>query len=178
MNGWRQWGRYCAAGALLFLQGMPVGLSGQVAQRRTAGKDNIADPADRRLLPPPPPPSFQGMTHTSWTRRDGAPGSISSLAQTKDGYLWIGSALGLYRFDGLLFSPYPFGLANQPLPSLDVASLAADLDGGLWVAMRNSTVVHLKADGSSAFYNRESGLVVNTIDRIFALPDGSVWVAG
>jgi signal transduction histidine kinase/ligand-binding sensor domain-containing protein len=100
------------------------------------------------------------------------------LAQTKDGYLWIGSALGLYRFDGLRFSPYPFGLANPPLPSLDVASLAADLDGGLWVAMRNSTVVHLRADGSSALYNREGGLIVNTIDRIISLPDGSVWVAG
>jgi signal transduction histidine kinase/ligand-binding sensor domain-containing protein len=118
------------------------------------------------------------MTHTSWTRRDGAPGSISSLAQTKDGYLWIGSALGLYRFDGLRFSLYPFGSTAPSLPCLDVSSLAADADGGLWVAMRNSAVIHLKVDGTAAFYDRNSGLAVNTIDKIIVLPDGSVWVVG
>ncbi len=118
------------------------------------------------------------MTHTSWTRRDGAPGSISSLAQTKDGYLWVGSALGLYRFDGLHFSPYPFSASEAALPSLDVAALAADLDGGLWVALRNSRVVHLKSGGSSEFYDRNSGLIVNTIDKVTCLPDGSVWISG
>jgi signal transduction histidine kinase/ligand-binding sensor domain-containing protein len=118
------------------------------------------------------------MTHASWTRRDGAPGGISSLTQTTDGYLWIGSALGLYRFDGLHFAPYPFGPADPALPSLDIASLAADLDGGLWVALHNSSVVHLKADGSGDFYDRSSGLNVNTIEKIFSLRDGTVWVAG
>jgi signal transduction histidine kinase/ligand-binding sensor domain-containing protein len=118
------------------------------------------------------------MTHTAWTRRDGAPGSISSLAQTTDGYLWIGSALGLYRFDGLRFSPYPFSPGNPALPSLDVSSLAADQDGGLWVAMHNSAVVHLKADGSGDLYDRNSGLSISTIDRIISLPDGTVWIAG
>ena len=118
------------------------------------------------------------MTHTSWTRRDGAPGSVSSLAQTKDGYLWIGSSLGLYRFNGLRFSSYPFSSSQAALPSLDVASLAADLDGGLWVALRNSKVVHLLADGSSVLYDRNSGLNPNTIDKIQSLPDGSVWIAG
>jgi len=44
--------------------------------------------------------------------------------------------------------------------------------------MRNSSVVHLKADGNVALYDRNSGLEVNTIDRIISLPDGSVWVAG
>ncbi len=118
------------------------------------------------------------MTHFSWTRRDGAPGSITSLAQTKDGYLWVGSALGLYRFNGLHFSSYPFGLSQAALPSFDVSSLAADLDGGLWVAMRNSKVAHLKADGSTEFYDRNSGLIMNTIDKIMCLPDGSVWISG
>jgi len=40
----------------------------------------------------------------SWVRRDGAPSDITALAQTKDGYLWTGSRLGLYRFDGIQFS--------------------------------------------------------------------------
>lgn len=135
-------------------------------------------PLREGLLKPPPASAFEGTTHTSWTRRDGAPGSITSLAQTKDGYLWIGSSLGLYRFDGLRFAAYPFGPAMQPLPSMDVSSLAADAEGGLWVAFRSTAIVHLLADGSTKFYGRESGLSSSTLDHVAALPDGSVWAVG
>ena len=127
---------------------------------------------------PPPPPSFQGITHTSWTRRDGAPGSINALAQTKDGYLWIGSTLGLYRFDGLRFALYPFGSSSPPLPSLDVCSLAADMEGGLWIAMCSAKIVHLKANESTVTYGREEGVPAGALDKIFSFPDGSVWMAG
>src|SRR5262245_53248430 len=40
--------------------------------------------------------------HTAWTIRGGfAKGTISSIAQTADGYLWIGTDFGLFRFDGV-----------------------------------------------------------------------------
>ena len=130
------------------------------------------------LLPPPPGPSFQGIAHTSWTRRDGAPGGINALAQTKDGYLWIGTTLGLYRFDGLRFARYPFDSASPALPSLDVCSLAADADGGLWIAMCSARTVHLRADESSTTYGRDQGVPSGALDKIFSLPDGSVWLAG
>src|SRR5215469_14152503 len=60
---------------------------------------------------------LEDMAHMSWVRRDGAPGDITALAQTKDGYLWIGSRLGLFRFDGLQFSTYPFTSTDPQLPS-------------------------------------------------------------
>ncbi len=56
--------------------------------------------------------------------------------------------------------------------------MAADLDGGLWVATRNAKVAHLKADGSTEFYDRNSGLIMNTIDKIMCRPDGSAWISG
>lgn len=143
------------------------GFPSQVSKSESAG-----------LLAPSPPPAFAGTTHTSWTRRDGAPGSITSLAQTTDGYLWVGSSLGLYRFDGLRFIAYPFSSNEHALPSLDVASIASDPAGGLWVAMRSTAVVNIRLDGSTTFYDRNSGLATNTLDHIFALPDGSVWAAG
>ncbi|MGC2660078.1 MAG: two-component regulator propeller domain-containing protein [Bryobacteraceae bacterium] len=123
--------------------------------------------------------SFEETIHTAWTRRDGAPGSITALAQTKNGYLWIGSSLGLYRFDGIGFSSYPFSSKSASLPSADVASLAADPNGGLWVGLRAAVVMHLNADGSTAFHGRTSGLTSDTLDRVVARPDGSVWaIAG
>ena len=44
--------------------------------------------------------------HTTWTAKDGAPIEIRALAQTTDGYLWLGSSGGLVRFDGVRFVPF------------------------------------------------------------------------
>ena len=141
--------------------------------------DPGVNPAEALLTPPPPPPPpFADTTHTFWTRRDGAPGGISSLAQTKDGYLWIGATLGLYRFNGLRFVSYPFGPNSRPLPSLDISSLCPDADGGLWVSFRNTAIVHFKVDGSSVHYGREDGLVANMIEKVIVRPDTSVFAYG
>ena len=42
--------------------------------------------------------------HTSWTAKDGVPGESTWLAQTTDGWLWLGGASGLTRFDGVTSS--------------------------------------------------------------------------
>ena len=40
--------------------------------------------------------------HNAWTIRDGFfKGVIMSIAQTPDGYLWLGTEFGLRRFDGV-----------------------------------------------------------------------------
>ena len=119
---------------------------------------------------------FSGMTHTAWTRNDGAPESISSLAQTTEGYLWIGSSLGLYRFDGVRFAAYPFSADQVPLPTQDVSSIAADPAGGLWIGLRMTAVVHILPDGSALVYGRSSGLTSDTLERVTVRKDGSVWV--
>jgi ligand-binding sensor domain-containing protein len=46
------------------------------------------------------------LYHTAWTFKDGAPSQVHALAQTTDGYLWLGTASGLFRFDGLQFQRY------------------------------------------------------------------------
>src|SRR5260370_30397151 len=54
--------------------------------------------------------------HTSWKIRDGfSKGSISSIAQTPDGYLWLGTQFGLLRFDGVKNVPWRPPL-DQQLP--------------------------------------------------------------
>ena len=71
------------------------------------------------------------LVHESWTFKDGAPEVTTALAQTDDGYLWIGAPAGLFRFDGIrfeLFHPAP----GEHLLSTNVSSLLA-ADGGLWV---------------------------------------------
>src|SRR5512132_1198434 len=71
--------------------------------------------------------------HTSWKIRDGFfKGRISSIAQTADGYLWLGTELGLVRFDGVRFVPWR-PPAGQSLPSNHIRSLVAARDGTLWI---------------------------------------------
>src|SRR5882757_4018191 len=71
--------------------------------------------------------------HTAWKIREGfTKGRITSIAQTPDGYLWLGTDLGLLRFDGLKNVPWqPPG--DQHLPSSVICRLLAARDGTLWI---------------------------------------------
>jgi Two component regulator propeller len=70
--------------------------------------------------------------HDSWTFQQGAPADVTCLAQTNDGFLWLGGPTGLFRFDGTRFEPFtsPFG---DRLLSTNLYSLFASPFGGLWI---------------------------------------------
>jgi signal transduction histidine kinase/ligand-binding sensor domain-containing protein len=71
---------------------------------------------------------------THWTAENGLPqNSIKALAQTRDGYLWIGTLKGLVRFDGVRFKVFDHN--NTPEMKEDaINDLALDAaDGGLWI---------------------------------------------
>src|SRR3984957_17264197 len=71
--------------------------------------------------------------HTAWKIRDGfARGHIASVAQTPDGYLWLGTEFGLLRFDGVRAIPWQ-PPADVPLPSNFIRSLLGARDGTLWI---------------------------------------------
>ena len=77
-------------------------------------------------------PETQRIIHESWTFKDGAPEAVAALAQTADGYLWLGTEFGLFRFDGTRFERFRSRLGDQ-LMSTNIATLFADSAGGLWV---------------------------------------------
>lgn len=91
------------------------------------------------------------LHHTAWTAKDGAPSQISALAQTEDGYLWIGSARGLYKFDGVEFTQY-LAPADRSFPSHNVSSLLSTSDGGLWISFRPAGLAFLKAGPDKSFF--------------------------
>ncbi|HKF01109.1 MAG TPA: two-component regulator propeller domain-containing protein, partial [Candidatus Sulfotelmatobacter sp.] len=71
--------------------------------------------------------------HTAWKVRDGfVKGAIVMIAQTPDGYLWLGTELGLFRFDGVRAVPWqPTG--DEQLPSSFISGLLLAHDGTLWI---------------------------------------------
>jgi signal transduction histidine kinase/ligand-binding sensor domain-containing protein len=71
--------------------------------------------------------------HTSWKISDGFVRSgINAIAQTPDGYLWLGTDAGLVRFDGIKAVPWQ-SPRNASLPSEQISSLLVARDGTLWI---------------------------------------------
>ena len=71
--------------------------------------------------------------HTSWRIGDGSlPSAITAIAQTPDGYLWLGTDDGLLKFDGIKAAPWQ-PPSNQPLPSNRITNLTTTRDGSLWI---------------------------------------------
>jgi signal transduction histidine kinase/ligand-binding sensor domain-containing protein len=71
--------------------------------------------------------------HTAWTVRDGfSVNGAFAMAQTPDGYLWLGSGSGLFHFDGIRFVRWQ-PPAGEPRPIAGVYSLLCARDGTLWI---------------------------------------------
>ena len=115
------------------------------------------------------------LQHTGWTAREGAPGSINSLAQTTDGYLWLGTSSGLFRFDGVHFDRYKLP-SGEKLNSDDIFSLMATSDGGLWIGFHYGNVAFMK-DGRIISYGESEGLPSGTVSRFIVDREGAVWAA-
>ena len=111
--------------------------------------------------------------HTSWKIRDGfTKGKINAIAQTPDGYLWLGTDFGLLRFDGVRATPWQ-PPADQHLPSNTVRSLLAARDGTLFIGTTKGLVSW--KDGKLTQYAELAGQYVITL-----LEDhqGLIWAGG
>jgi signal transduction histidine kinase/ligand-binding sensor domain-containing protein len=111
--------------------------------------------------------------HTVWRARDGfTRGAILAIAQTPDGYLWLGTGFGLYRFDGVRAVPWQ-PPAGQSLPSHIVYSLLVTRDGALWLGTTNG--VASWKDGKLRRYPQVDGQMIYALreDR-----DGTIWSGG
>jgi hypothetical protein len=89
--------------------------------------------------------AISGFQHAAWTARDNAPSIASTFAQTPDGYLWIGSPLGLYRFDGVQFEKIQ-RLYGARLTDGKISTLFTDNEGGLWIGYAHGGISLFKGN--------------------------------
>src|ERR1700756_3889729 len=83
--------------------------------------------------------TIKQFVHTAWGEKEGAPGGILALAQTQDGYLWLWSPSGLYRFDGVSFEHYR-PQSGSAIPPGAVYSLLPLPNGDLWIGFDDGKI--------------------------------------
>jgi signal transduction histidine kinase len=113
------------------------------------------------------------FAHVAWGPNEGAPPGIQAIAQTKDGYLWVGTPEGLFRFDGLTFERYQ-ARSEPSLPGGDVVYLLALPDGDLWIGFHSGEISLLR-NGHAVNYGRRDGAPRSSIDSLAQDQTGAMW---
>ena len=114
--------------------------------------------------------------YRAWQTEDGLPdNTISGIAQSADGYLWVGTKGGVMRFNGTHFKPLP--LRNIPdLPSRAVRVMFLDRAGNAWIGLQRGPLIRIGGDSYDAF-DEDDGIPAG---RPISLTDdagGRVWVS-
>ena len=126
-------------------------------------------------LPLDSPRELSQFGHEVWATENGLPqNTVHAIAQTRDGYIWIGTEEGLARFDGVKFTV--FDKQNTPeFKSNYIRHLFADRQGALWIATAQGLVRML--NGKFKLFTRDDGLPSETIQAVYEDREGNLWVA-
>ncbi len=100
--------------------------------------------------------------------------TVQALAQTKDGFLWLGTEAGLVRFDGVEFQTYDRD-STPDLPGSDIRCLLVARDGALWIGT-NEGLARWK-DGVVRAFTTRDGLPGDGILTLEETPDGQLLVS-
>ena len=112
-----------------------------------------------------------GYVVERWSVEEGLPNNaLTSVIQTRDGYLWIGTWAGITRFDGVRFTTVAAALPND-----HARALLEDADGSVWIGLSGTGVARWR---SSRFevVTPAQGLAGADV-RALALDAGRLWVA-
>lgn len=111
----------------------------------------------------------------AWQSDEGLPdNNVSGIAQTPDGFLWVGTVGGLVRFDGTRFDEFS-PLNVEGVPSRGIRTVMLDKDGVLWLSMDRGIVVRAKPHSARAF-NASDGLSTSQVQIFAQTADGAVWM--
>ena len=115
------------------------------------------------------------LSYDVWSIEDGwQQDTVTSLVQTRDGYLWLGTYTGLVRFDGVRF--FTFEASKTPgLQNNRITSLYEDAGGVLWIGHETGEVTSLSRGDFSPVH---LGLAWpgGAVQAISSDEDGNIWL--
>ncbi len=108
-----------------------------------------------------PSTSLASYGRQAWGMENGLPqNTVQALVQTKDGFVWLGTEVGLVRFDGTGFQVFDRN-SSPALPGNDIRCLFAAEDGALWVGTSDGLAEW--KDGAVNAFTTKQGLPGNAI---------------
>jgi signal transduction histidine kinase/ligand-binding sensor domain-containing protein len=100
----------------------------------------------------------------SWAMESGLPqNTVQALAQTRDGFVWVGTEAGLARFDGVNFEVFDRN-STPALPGNAIRCLLAGADGSLWIGTSEGLAVW--KDGAVRVFTTSDGLPGNSVNAL------------
>lgn len=120
--------------------------------------------------------NLDDFRHDTWAAKEGAPAEIDSMAQGADGWIWLGTSTGLYRFDGVTFSRF-VPAAGEYFLGRAISAVIAKPNGDLWIGYIFGTGISVLRDGHLHHLRAQPGMSVGATFGIETDIDGSVWVA-
>jgi signal transduction histidine kinase/ligand-binding sensor domain-containing protein len=105
---------------------------------------------------------------TSWTQKDGLPPAvIRALVQDQEGYLWVGTDSGLFRFDGVRFT--------QVVARSAIRALCRGHDNSLWAGLGGHGGVTRLYKGAIRAYDEQDGLPNTPVNVLVQDGRGAIW---
>jgi signal transduction histidine kinase/ligand-binding sensor domain-containing protein len=121
-----------------------------------------------------PTTPLQNYARQTWAMENGLPqNTVQALVQTQDGFVWLGTEVGLVRFDGNGFAEFDRN-SSPALPGNDVRCLLETRDGSLWIG--TSDGLARWRDGKVTAFTTREGLPANGIEALGESRDGVLQV--
>jgi signal transduction histidine kinase/ligand-binding sensor domain-containing protein len=111
-------------------------------------------------------------THQRWSEESDPPRPVAALAQDHRGYLWIASAIGLFRFDGIRFEMISAGvdLVAHGAPS----AILVRRNGEVWTNFERSGRFAVYREGQLRFLDAPPA--PHRVSAMRESRDGTIWV--
>ncbi|MBB4838574.1 signal transduction histidine kinase/ligand-binding sensor domain-containing protein [Sphingomonas kyeonggiensis] len=113
--------------------------------------------------------------HATWTSKDGVPAMVQALAQGPDGYIWVGTGNGLFRFDGVTFEYVP-PAPDHPRGAIPISALLVTRRGELWAAYVGGGGVEIYRGGRMVGTGMHDA--AGEITELREDKDGAIWAVG
>ena len=123
-------------------------------------------------MPPVPTPQFRGFG-----LHEGLPSSkVKAVAQDARGFIWVATATGLARFDGVEFVVPGIGTErNHPMPAGALSALYIDRDDRIWIGGPDVGLARYDPV-TGGFVQWRDGLSDDDVRAVTQSRDGSIWV--